>query len=178
MEMKTQNGINFVCFQIFRKCSSAAVAAAAAANAAACVNDEYQSFRNSPPKQPNQYVARGKSLSPTKVSSIKKQLIGSNGSTLNRSTSSRQIALRKHKLALLKAKQQSIKSATPMVVPIDGAQLTEATIATTKANAKCEASDESEYSSLEDDDDIHGEFGERRVFSSFNYILMTTRSRR
>lgn len=47
-----------------------------------------------------------------------------------------------------------------MVVPVDGAQLKEATIATTKTNAKCEASDESEYSSLEDDDDIQGEFCE------------------
>lgn len=54
-----------------------------------------------------------------------------------------------------------------MVVPVDGAQLKEATIATTKTNAKFEASDESEYSSLEDDDDIHGEFGDRRVFSLF-----------
>lgn len=165
-----------MCFQIFRKCSTAAVAAAAAANAAACFDcdDEYdvdyQTFRNSPTKQHNQYATRGKSLSPTKVCSIKKQLIGSNGNTLNRSTSSRQIALRKHKLALLKAKQQSIKSATPMVVPVDLAQTKEAAVGSTKANAKCEASDESEYSSLEDDDDVQGEWGAAGMFSIFGII--------
>lgn len=152
------------CFQIFRKCSTAAVAAAAAANAAASVDDDYQSFRNNP-KQHNQNATRGKSLSPTKVCSIKKQLVGSNGSTLNRSTSSRQIALRKHKLALLKAKQQSIKTTTSMGVPVDSAQPKDAAIASAnKSNAKCEPSDESEYSSLEDDDDIQGKCNKRWSF--------------
>lgn len=43
-----------------------------------------------------------------------------------------------------------------MVVPVDG-DAKQATNASTKNNAKCEASDESEYSSLEDDDDVHSE---------------------
>lgn len=43
-----------------------------------------------------------------------------------------------------------------MVIPVDSSQPKEAAVVPTKTNAKCEASDESEYSSLEDDDDVQG----------------------
>lgn len=52
-----------------------------------------------------------------------------------------------------------------MGVPVDSAQPKDAAIAlANKSNAKCEPSDESEYSSLEDDDDIQGKCSKRWHF--------------
>lgn len=50
-----------------------------------------------------------------------------------------------------------------MVVPVDCVQPKEAANVSTNNNAKCEASEESEYSSLEDDDDIQSECSDSEV---------------
>lgn len=120
-------------------------------------------------------MIRGKSLSPTKS---KKQFIA-NG-LLTRSTSVRHIALRKQRLALLKTKQQqqanksgsltseTVNGTAPMVIPTDGVhQPAAAACAPNENEVKAnESSDESEYSSLEDDDDAQGNANEsNRLFS-------------
>lgn len=74
-----------------------------------------------------------------------------------------------------------------MVVPVDCVQPKEAANVSTNNNAKCEASDESEYSSLEDDDDIQSECSDsevecgyfsqlqngQRVFNLYSQVEMT-----
>lgn len=69
----------------------------------------------------------------------------------------RQFVLRKQKVALLKAKQQQVKRATaPMVVPVEGVQPKAGSCAPKGQEPNVDSSDESEYSSLEDDDDAQG----------------------
>lgn len=113
---------------------------------------------NSAVKQHAASATRGRSLSPTK---IRKPFVGTSSGLLGRSNA-RQIALRKQKSAALK-KQQALRSPT-MVVPTEDIQPKTADLVLNQKNLIQESSDESEYSSLEDDDDAEG--------NSFNIIIV------
>lgn len=110
-----------------------------------------QLLRNTASKQHAPSTTRGRSLSPTKA---RKPFVSTSCGLLGRSNA-RQIALRKQKSAALK-KQQVLRSPTSMVVPTEDVQPKTASSVLNQKNATAESSDESEYSSLEDDDDAEG----------------------
>lgn len=146
-------------------------------------DDDSQSHCNATAYTTHVHTTRGKSLSPPKVAAFRKQTIHSTA-YLSRSLNQRHTFLRKQKL-IAKAKQQhlqlyqarlspsatsptamgksiarveitppkeSTKTTTAVAVTTDTAEKLNAEKDTEKDNAS-----DSEYSSLEDDDDVQGE---------------------
>lgn len=107
-------------------------------------------------------TVRGKSLSPPKIASNRKQIINSNVQ-FNRSLTQRHIVrplniLRKQRL-LSKARQQAKISPRHNPTTMGKSIPKEIIIKPSEQpDEKAHSSDESEYSSLEDDDDVQGNF--------------------
>lgn len=133
------------------------------------VTDEHQSFRGVPTEYTHEAVVstRGKSLSPPKIGANRKQVITANALLSRSFLVQRHLArplniLRRQKL-ISKAKQQArLSPSSPSkmaksIVPETTPKISKVVSANDK-EAKAHSSDESEYSSLEDDDDdVHGE---------------------
>lgn len=144
--------------------------------------DDIQSHCNAAPDTTHVSTTRGKSLSPPKVGTSRKQTIHSNV-YLNRATNQRHITrpfsiLRKQKL-ISKAKQQAARlspsTPSPTAMGKTIAKLEPLPSQATDKEKPNETEDkanssESEYSSLEDDDDVQGIFTFKKKITQLSFI--------